>query len=458
MAKKAPLLAICGRPNVGKSTLFNRLLHRMSAIVHKVEGVTRDRAYGEYEWNGRRFRVVDTGGIVESPEDSITQKMQEQVRAALNEANVIVFVVDGQQELTRVDLEIRDELFRYGKPIILATNKIDNEALRANINDFYELGVGEPIAVSSGHGLGMDALMEAVAEKMPPAPDVDPEETESDDPEVEVENTLATRVAIIGKPNVGKSSFINAILNEPRAIVDSTPGTTRDALDVEFRWNDKDYLLIDTAGMRRKGGITGDLERFSVSRSLRAVRRADVALMMMDGTEGITDQDKRILHYLNEQGTACILVWTKWDLVEDKEERLKKLAAEIERKAPFLKYVPEITISNETRQRLFKVFELVDRVAEQANKRVTTGQLNKVMEEIRAKPTPAIHKGKLAKILYATQASVKPTTFILFVNQKRLFHFSYLRFIENQLRAKFGFEGVPLQIELREGEPRENTR
>ena len=454
MAKKPPLMAICGRPNVGKSTLFNRLIHRMSAIVHKVEGVTRDRAYGEFEWNGRRYRAVDTGGIVESPEDSITQKMQEQVRAALKEANVIVFVVDGQQELTRVDLEIRDELFKYGKPIILATNKIDNESLQANVTDYYELGVGDPIAVSSGHGLGMDALLDAVSAKMPNAPKVDEVD---DDAEVE-EETLATRVAIVGKPNVGKSSFINAILNEPRAIVDSTPGTTRDALDVDFQWNDTDYLLIDTAGMRKRGGIKGDLERFSVSRSLRAVRRADVVLMMMDGTEGITDQDKRILHYLNEQGTACILVWTKWDLVEDKNERLKRLAAEIERKAPFLKYVPEITISNETRQRLFKVFDVVDQVAEEANKRVTTGALNKVMEEIRAKPTPAIHKGKLAKILYATQASIKPTTFVLFVNQKRLFHFSYLRFIENQLRAKFGFVGVPLKIELREGEPRKGSR
>ncbi len=447
-------MAICGRPNVGKSTLFNRLLHRMSAIVHKVEGVTRDRAYGEVDWNGRKIRVVDTGGIVESPEDSITQKMQEQVRAALDEAQVIVFVVDGQQPLTRGDMEIRDELFKYGKPIVLVTNKIDNESLRANVNDYYELGVGDPIAVSSGHGLGMDALMTAILEKMPPPPD-----DITDDEEVELEpETLSTRVAIVGKPNVGKSSFINAILNEPRAIVDSTPGTTRDALDVDFRWNDTDYLLIDTAGMRKKSGIKGDLERFSVSRSLRAVRRADVVLMMMDGTEGVTDQDKRILHYLNEQGTACILVWTKWDLVEDKESQLKKLAGEIERKAPFLKYVPEITVSNETRQRLFKVFDLVDRVAEEANKRVTTSQLNKVMEEIRAKPTPAIHKGKLAKILYATQASVKPTTFILFVNQKRLFHFSYLRFIENQLRAKFGFEGVPLKVELREGEPRERSR
>lgn len=449
MAKKPPLMAICGRPNVGKSTLFNRLTSRMSAIVHKVEGVTRDRAYGELEWEGRKFRVVDTGGIVESPEDSITQKMQEQVRAALDEANVIVFVVDGQQVLTRVDLEIRDELFRYGKPIVLAANKIDNEALRANVNDFYELGVGEPIAVSSGHGLGIDALMKSVSEKMPPAPEEGDEEDDLED------ESHATRVAVVGKPNVGKSSFVNALLNEPRAIVDATPGTTRDAVDVEFHWNDTDYLLIDTAGMRKRSGIKGDLERFSVTRSLRAVRRADVVLMMMDGTEGITDQDKRILHYLNEQGTACILVWTKWDLVEDKKARLTALAAEIERKAPFLKYVPEITISNQTRQRLFKVFDLVDRVAEEANKRVTTSALNKVMEEIRAKPTPAIHKGKLAKILYATQASVKPTTFVLFVNQKRLFHFSYLRFIENQLRAKFGFEGVPIQIELREGEPRE---
>lgn len=458
--KKVPLVAICGRPNVGKSTLFNRLTKRPSAIVHKVEGVTRDRAYGDAEWHGRKFRVVDTGGIVESPTDPVTQKMQEQVKAALNEARVIVFVVDGQQEITRVDQDLRDELFRLGKTVILAVNKLDNERLNTNANEFYALGVGDPVSISSTHGLGIDALTEAIIAALP---SVEPEspETEADteaEPEAETVAEAITKVAVVGKPNVGKSSFINAILNEERAIVDDQPGTTRDAIDVEFHWNNRDYLFIDTAGMRRKAGIEGDLERFSVSRSLRAVRRADVVLMMMDATDGISEQDKRILHYINEQGSASVLVWTKWDLIEDKETRLKEIDLEIERKAPFLKYVPQITISNVSRQRLFKVFELIDKVAEAATRRVSTGALNRAMDAIRATPTPAIHKGKLAKILYATQASVKPTTFVLFVNQKRLFHFSYLRFIENRLREHFDFEGVPIQIELREGEPREPRR
>ena len=465
MAKKRdlPLVAICGRPNVGKSTLFNRIIGKQRAIVHPDEGITRDRAYGAAEWGDRAFRVVDTGGIVENPIDPVVKKMQEQVRVALEEAAVIVFVVDGRQEITRTDIEIRSELFRYGKPVLLAVNKLDNETLAVNRFDFYELGIAEPYAISSTHGLGVAELLDAVVALLPghspsEAASYLPAADEAFDaevpPEPAPEEPTVIRVAVIGKPNVGKSSFVNAVLNEERAIVDATPGTTRDALDIEFQWQGTDYVLIDTAGMRKKAGIKKHVEFYSVNRSLRAVRRADVCLVLIDATEGITEQDKRIFDYIHEQGPGMVLLWSKWDLVEDKEARFKALSDDIDLKAPFLKYVPYLTISNLTRQRLFKAFDYVNQVAAEAARRIPTAELNRLMEDIRASHAPPAHKGKAAKILYATQAGVKPATFVLFVNQKRLFHFSYIRFIENQLRQKFGFAGVPLHIELREGAPK----
>ncbi|HRK34308.1 MAG TPA: ribosome biogenesis GTPase Der, partial [Candidatus Hydrogenedentes bacterium] len=312
-ASKLPLVAICGRPNVGKSTLYNRIVGRHSAIVHDEAGVTRDRAYGTADWDGRRFRVVDTGGIVDEPTDPITHKMQDQVRSALDEAQVIVFVIDGQHELTKGDFEIRDNLFRHNKPIVLAANKLDNPKLRENRTEYYVLGLGDPIAISSGHGLGIEDLVNEITKHLP----------KTSPPEEEPETRAITKVAVVGKPNVGKSSYVNAILNEERSIVDNTPGTTRDAIDIEFKWKEKDYLFIDTAGLRKKAGIRKDVERFSVSRSLRAVRRADVCLVLIDAKEGISEQDKRIVNYIVEQGAAMILVWTKWDLIEDKEKRFK---------------------------------------------------------------------------------------------------------------------------------------
>ncbi len=444
--RKLPLVAICGRPNVGKSTLFNRLAGKQRAIVHAEEGITRDRAYADVRHEDYAFRIVDTGGIVEHPSDSIVAKMQEQVRVALKEARVIVFVVDGQQPITRIDEELRDELFKLGKPIVLAANKLDNPKLEDNRFDFYALGVGDPIAISSGHNLGIGELLDAVAAHLPkaePAPETEEEPEEA-----------VTRVAVIGKPNVGKSSFINAVLNEERTIVDNTPGTTRDAIDIDFHWKERHYVLIDTAGLRKKAGITKQVEHFSVARSLRAVRRADVCLVMMDATEGLTDQDKRILDYVHEQGTAVILVWTKWDLIEDKEARFKAIADEIDLKAPFLKHVPYLTISNLTRLRLFKVFDLVDQVAAAAAKRIPTAELNRLLDKIRTEHAPPSVRGKFPKILYATQANVKPPTFVLFVNQKRLFHFSYLRYLENTLREECGLAGVPIRIELREEKPK----
>jgi GTP-binding protein len=440
------MIAICGRPNVGKSTLFNRLLGKSRAIVHDQEGITRDRFIEEINWDGRRFDLVDTGGITDVAPDSISKKMQLQVEAALQEAVLILFVVDGQQELTRTDYEVRDRLYRLGKPTILVVNKLDNPKMQDRQSEFYELGLGEPIAVSSGHGLGMDALRDAMAPYLPEADAV--EEDAEEAPSV-------IEVAIVGKPNVGKSSFVNAILNEERTIVDATPGTTREAIDVDFVWKDQHYVLIDTAGMRRKAGIYEPVERFSVTRSLRAVRRADVCLLLIDAIEGITEQDKRIIGYTQEQGTPLVLVWTKWDLVEDPEKRFKALDDEIDLNMPHIKHVPYVTISNLTRQRIFKVFEFVNQVATEAKRRIATAELNNALEDIVAKNPPRLVQGRPGKIRYMTQASVQPTVFVLFVNQKKLFHFSYLRYLENQLRERYGFQGVPIKLELREGKPRD---
>lgn len=446
--KKLPLVAICGRPNVGKSTLFNRLTGKSRAIVHDEEGITRDRFFGEARWEKHRFRLVDTGGIIEHPDDNVSQQMQAQVDAALNEARVIIFVVDGQQAITRVDREVRDRLFKCSKPVLLAVNKLDNDAItEANQYEFYELGLGDPFPISSGHGLGIDPLRDAIVKHLPELGDVPEEEEEPEDGRI--------RVAIVGKPNVGKSSFINALVNEDRTIVDDKPGTTRDAIDIDFTWNDKEYILIDTAGLRKKAGIKQKVEHYSVSRSLRAVRRADVCLVMIDSTEGMSEQDKRIIGYARENGTAMVLVWTKWDLIEDKARRFKAIDSELNLKMAQIHFVPYLTISNVSRQRLFSVFEYIDRVHEQTKKRIPTADLNRFIDEVKIRHKPPSQKGKFAKILYATQAGIKPTTFVLFVNQKRLFHFSYMRFLENQLREKYGFEGVPIHIELREGKPRE---
>jgi GTP-binding protein len=443
--QRLPLVAICGRPNVGKSTLFNRIIGRQHAIVHSEEGITRDRSYGIASWNGKSFRIVDTGGIVDRPGDDITKKMMEQARAALTEADAIILLVDGQTGVARADDDIRNEIVRHKKPIFLVVNKLDNEAMKLNAASFYSMGLGDPFPISSSHGDGVDDLLAAIAAKLPETRAVTPEEERQ---------ASATKVAIVGRPNAGKSSFINAILNEDRSIVTDVPGTTRDSINIEFHWKDKDYLFIDTAGMRKKGGIKTEVERFSVTRALRSINFADVCLVMIDATQGIGEQDKRIFNYIQEAGTGMVLVWTKWDLVDEKEDSFKKLAEQIDLKAPFLASVPAITVSNTERQRIFKVFEYIDRVAEAVNRRVQTSELNKLLSSLQGSPQ-ARHHGQEAKIRYATQVDVKPARFVLFVNRAERFHFSYLRHIENRIRETYGFEGVPIHIELREGGPKE---
>ena len=447
---KLPMVAICGRPNVGKSTLYNRLARKAEAIVHDEEGITRDRHIATTQWDGRAFRVVDTGGIVENPIDPIVKKMQDQVRVAIADSAAVVFVVDGRTPLTRTDYELRDELLKQGKPIVLAVNKLDNDAMEPERHEFHELGVGEPIAISATHGLGTQLLVDAILKRLTES-GARADVPERDDEDAKREGV--TYVAVVGRPNAGKSSFINAILNEERVIVDETPGTTRDAIDIEFRWQDREYVLIDTAGLRKKAGIKRQVEHFSVARSLRAVRRADVCLLMIDATEGLGEQDVRIASYCQEQGTAIAVVWTKWDIIEDKEARLAELKEELELKAPFLAYAPMTSISNTTRTRLFKTLELADRLATQARQRIPTGKLNQFLARIKGEHRPPSGKGKAPKILYMTQASAQPTVFVLFVNQRKLFHFSYLRYLENRLREEYGFEGVPIKLELREGDP-----
>ncbi|HOC73078.1 MAG TPA: ribosome biogenesis GTPase Der [Candidatus Hydrogenedentes bacterium] len=456
--KRPPLVAVCGRPNVGKSTLFNRIIGKQRAIVHDEEGITRDRFFGNGSWNGKPFRVVDTGGIIEDPLDEISKKMQDQVRLALEEATVVVFVLDGQAEITRVDRLVAEELQRLGKPVVLAVNKLDNHKLAMNSYGFYELGLGDPFALSATHNLGVEPMMDAVAAHLPDPPADAPAPEDGGEDEAEAAEDRApdapVRVAVVGRPNVGKSSFVNALLNEERAIVSSVPGTTRDAIDAELHHQGRDYVLIDTAGLRKKAGIRASVEKFSVARTLRAMRRSDVSLIMVEATEGLGEQDKRIIGYGLENGVPMVLVWTKWDLVENKEKRFKALADDVDLKMPQIKFIPWVTISNVTRQRVFGVFDHVNEVAEAARRRVPTGELNRLVEQIKAKQNPPSQKGKHAKILYATQTGTRPTTFVFFVNQVRLFHFSYVRFIENQLREAYGFKGVPIKLELREEKPK----
>ena len=436
MAK--PIVAIIGKPNVGKSTFFNYLAGSRISIVQDTPGVTRDRIYAETNWRGRTFTLVDTGGIEPDSEDIILSQMREQANLAIAMADVIIFLTDIKQGVTAADREISLMLKKSGKPIVLVCNKADNfDKDRDEIYEFYNLGIGDPFPISAANALGIGDVLDEIYDKLPPK-----EQGEDEDDSI--------KVAVIGKPNVGKSSLINKILGENRAIVSDIAGTTRDAIDTEFENENGKYVLIDTAGIRRKSKVKESIEKFSIMRTLLAIERADVCLMMIDALEGVTDQDAKIAGEAHEAGKGIIIVVNKWDEYEKQTGTLEKYKKEIYNKLSYLSYAPILFISAKTGQRVNKLFDMINHVNEQNSMRVTTSVLNQVINEAIAIVQPPTDKGKRLKIFYGTQASTKPPTFVIFVNDKELFHFSYERYLVNQIRKEFGLEGTPVRIIVRE--------
>ncbi|HWQ72361.1 MAG TPA: ribosome biogenesis GTPase Der [Desulfitobacteriaceae bacterium] len=434
-----PVVAVVGRPNVGKSTLFNRIAGGLVAIVEDSPGVTRDRLYRNTEWLGRKFTLIDTGGIEFKEEStSIPAQMRRQAEIAIEEADVIILVVDGRMRPTIDDELIAQILRRSGKPVVLAANKIENfDKIDSQLYEYYSLGIGEPVPVSAAHGMNTGDLLDTVISYFPA------EEEEEYDPDI-------IRIAVVGRPNVGKSSLVNILLGKERVIVSSIPGTTRDAIDTPFEHDGKHYVLIDTAGMRRKGRIEELTEQYSVIRSLRAVDRSDVVLLLLEAPEGVTEQDKKIAGYVHEAGKGIIITVNKWDLIEKDDKTMKKFDQQIRDELGFMQYAPTIYISALTGQRVNKIIELVDFVAEQNSTRLSTSTLNTLLREwVHINPPPT-DKGRRLKILYITQAGVKPPTFVLFVNDPELLHFSYRRYLENQIREHFGFEGSPVRMVIRQ--------
>lgn len=453
-----PVVAIVGRPNVGKSSFFNRLIGEQIAIVEDQPGTTRDRIYGVTEWNGVEFTVIDTGGMVmgdvaepgtgpqgEITEEDILTRTREQAEAAIEEADVIIFMVDAKTGLTSTDSEISEVLRTSHKPVILAANKADSEERRLNSVEFYELGLGDPIPMSSKHSINTGDLLDKVVEAFPT----------QEQPEEDEDETV--RVAIVGRPNVGKSRLLNAILGHERVIVSDQPGTTRDAIDTTFEYTEgegdeaKTYqvTLIDTAGIRRRGRIEPGIERYSVIRTLRAIQRADVTLLVIDATEGITAQDTHIAGYVLEESKGMILVVNKWDLVEKDSNTIYDYTAHLRQELNFMPYVPFAFISAKFGQRVNKVLPLAIKVSHERAKRIPTGQLNKLVKEaVDAHPPPS-KPGKWVKFYYATQADIRPPTFVFFTNDADAVHFSYKRYLENQLRGAFGFEGTPIKLIFR---------
>jgi len=432
-----PIVAIVGRPNVGKSTLFNKIAGKRISIVEDQPGVTRDRIYTEVEWQGNNFTLIDTGGIEPNSEDQILKQMKQQAEVAIETAEVIVFLVDGQEGITASDQEVANMLRRTKKDIILAVNKIDAPKYRDNIYEFYNLGLGEPMGISSGQALGLGDLLDEIVKHFPPEGE-------------EAYDELTIKVAVVGKPNAGKSSLVNKILGEERVIVSDVPGTTRDAIDTPFTVGDGKYVFIDTAGMRKRGKVFESIERYSVVRSLTAIERADVCLLLIDAKEGVSEQDSKIAGYINDQGKAVVIVVNKWDIIEKDEKTIEKYKADIKKELSFMDYAPMIFISALTGQRVNKVLELIDHVSNQAAMRISTGMLNDIISEAVLTNQPAISGGRRLKIYYATQVSVKPPTFALFVNDPSLMHFSYKRYLENQIRKAFSFEGTPIRFLLRQ--------
>lgn len=433
-----PMCAIIGRPNVGKSTFFNYIIGKRLSIVEDRPGVTRDRIYGEANWRGRNFTLVDTGGIEPESNDVILSQMKNQANIAINIADVIIFLTDIKQGVTSADEEIALMLRRSKKPVILVCNKSDNFGKTADdIYEFYNLGLGDPLPVSSTNALGIGDVLDAICDNLPPK-----SETEEDDDII--------NIAVIGKPNVGKSSLVNKILGENRVIVSDVAGTTRDAVDSYFENDKGKYNFIDTAGIRRKSKISESIEKFSIMRALFAVERADVCLMLIDATVGVTDQDAKIAGEAHEAGKGVIIVINKWDAVEKETGTLEDYKKDVYNKLGYLTYAPIIFISAKTGQRVDKLFDLINKVANNNAMRVSTSMLNQVISEAIAVRQPPTDKGKRLKILYATQASSKPPTFVIFVNDKSLFHFSYERYLVNQIRTNFGLEGTPIRVISRE--------
>ena len=436
MAK--PLVAIVGRPNVGKSLLFNRLCGKRLSIVEDTPGVTRDRLYAECEWDGRVFNIVDTGGIEPAADTEILQFMREQAQIAINAADVIVFLTEIGTGVTAADQAVASMLQRSGKPVVLCVNKMDSIGHPdPAIYEFYSLGLGDPIAVSAMHGHGTDELLDACLAHFPP-PDAEEEEDER------------IRVAVIGKPNVGKSSLVNLVLGENRVIVADMPGTTRDAVDTSFENRYGKYTFIDTAGIRRQSKVDDRVETFSVMRAKLAIERADVCLILLDAREGVTEQDARIAGLAHEAGKASVIVVNKWDLVEKDTHTMDRMRQDIYRDLSFMTYAPILFISALTGQRAERIFELVNFVNDQSSMRITTGLLNDVLSDAQARVQPPTDKGRRLKIYYMTQTGIRPPNFVIFCNSRELFHFSYQRYIENQIRSVFGLEGTPIRIVIRQ--------
>ena len=433
-----PLVAIVGRPNVGKSMLFNKLIGQRLSIVEDTPGVTRDRIYGESEWCGRKFRLVDTGGIEPRTDDQILSFMREQAEIAIQHADVIIFLTDVKTGLTASDQEVANMLLRSRKPIVLAVNKMDSTGrVDPDFYEFYNLGLGDPIAVSAVHGHGTGDLLDACLQYFPP------EDDEEEDEDV-------IKVAIIGKPNVGKSSLTNRILGTERMIVSNVAGTTRDAIDSYFENEQGKYVFIDTAGMRKKSKVDDVIERYSVLRATMAIDRADVCLIMIDAQEGVTEQDAKIAGIAHERGKGVIIAVNKWDAVEKDDKTIYKHTNRIREVLAYMPYAELVFISAKTGQRLPKLFETIDAVIENQTLRIQTGVLNEILAEAVAMQQPPSDRGKRLKIFYMTQVGVRPPTFVIFVNDKELMHFSYTRYIENKVRDAFGFRGTPLKFIIRE--------
>ena len=433
-----PVVAIVGRPNVGKSTLFNALAGEMISIVKDTPGVTRDRIYADVSWLDKNFTLIDTGGIEPESKDIILSQMREQAQIAIDTADVIIFITDVRQGLVDADSKVADMLRRSAKPVVLTVNKVDSfQKFMPDVYEFYNLGIGDPIPISATSKLGLGELLDAVCEHFPE----DTDDGEEDD---------RPRIAIVGKPNVGKSSIVNKLLGEQRVIVSEIAGTTRDAIDTEIIHNGKAYVFIDTAGLRRKSKIKEELERYSIIRTVTAVERSDVVLLVIDAVSGVTEQDAKIAGIAHERGKGVIIVVNKWDAIEKNDKTMREYEKRVREVLSFMTYAEIMFVSAETGQRLPKLFDKIDLVIENQTLRIATGVLNEIMTEAVALQQPPSDKGKRLKLFYITQVSVRPPTFVIFVNDKELMHFSYTRYLENRIREAFGFRGTSLRFFIRE--------